>query len=150
MFDTYEPLLKVPMKSFVFIPKRYEIWINGKMEKSGISTNPIIATKTIQNSKDKTEVIISDLSLHKELAYSNVFDDFITINDRMQLIIVPAKPNVSCMYISTMLDLLGPTREFKSFNNNEPYCCSLFTINGKIAKITFSFCSPEKLIEFYS
>jgi hypothetical protein len=44
----------------------------------------------------------------------------------------------------------GITRKGKIFNGNEPYCCSLFSINQKISKVTFSFSNPEKLIEFYS
>ena len=45
---------------------------------------------------------------------------------------------------------IGATRQSKYFNRNEPYCCNLFIKMGKIAKLTFSFSSPEKLIEFYS
>ena len=46
--------------------------------------------------------------------------------------------------------ILGPTREQKNFNNNEPYCCNLFIKNEKLKKITFSFSTPEKLIALYS
>ena len=44
---------------------------------------------------------------------------------------------------------IGATREHYDFGTNEPYVCSIFLVNQKIAKVTFSFVDPDKLIEFF-
>jgi hypothetical protein len=57
--------------------------------------------------------------------------------------------NSENMGISMFKMTIGATRDSKHFERNEPYCCNIFLQNGTIAKITFSFSNPEKLIEFY-
>ena len=150
MFDNFEPFQGVRKQNLTFQPSRYEIWIGGKMVNSG-KTNHFINAKVINiDGTEKMEVNFDDKTLHNELAQSNIFDEFITANDRLQLIIVPLQTNVQNMGIMAFQTILGHTRPSKNFNRNEPYCCNLFIIQGIIAKVTFSYSNPEKLLEFYA
>lgn len=45
--------------------------------------------------------------------------------------------------------MLGYTRDHKYYDSNEPIFASVFTINHNVAKVSFSFGNPDKLIEFY-
>lgn len=150
MFDKHEPFHKIEKQDFSFLPNRYEIWIGGKMIKNGKTNKPLIAKTTTENGYEKVVINMQDEDLKNEIAVNNTFDEFVSGADRLQLITIPSETNVSCVGIQAMQMTIGATRDFKAFNGNEPYCCNLFTIDGRIAKITFSFSNPEKLIEFYA
>jgi hypothetical protein len=150
MFDKFEPFQGIQKQDFAFQPTRFEIWIGGKMFANG-RTNSIIYAKVIKiDDKEKMEVICDNGQLNRELADKNIFDEFITATDRLQLITIPNETNSENMAIMMFKMNIGATRDSKNFNRNEPYCCSLFMQNGRIAKITFSYSNPEKLLEFYS
>ena len=151
MFDRYSSYEKIEKQPFTFYPTRYEIWMGrGQMTGSGRTNSPIKASVVNLDGSEKVEITFSDLSLIDELAQSNFFDEFVTSFDRLQLFTVPSKTDSTCMGINALLLVVGPTRHRKNFKRNEPYCCNLFTINGSIVKIAFSFSNPEKMIEFYS
>ena len=150
MFDKFEPYQGVKKQDFAFRPARYETWIGGKMVSKG-ETNSIIIAKVINlDGAEKIEIIFNDEQLNTELASKNVFDEFITSTDRLQLITIPNETNSQNMGIMMFKMTIGATRQIKNFNRNEPYCCNLFIKSGKIAKLTFSYSNPEKLMEFYS
>jgi hypothetical protein len=149
MFDKYQPFQELQKKDFTFQSSRYETWVGGKMISSG-ATHSLINAKVIKaNSSDLIEVTFIDTVLNNELASKNVFDKFVTATDRLQLITIPEETNVENVAIMMFKMTIGATRNKKDFNKNEPFCCNLFTQDGVIVKITFSFSSPEKLIEFY-
>lgn len=150
MFDKFEPFKVLQKQDFSFRPTRYETWIGGKMVASG-KTNSIISAKvvTIENG-EKMEVSFNDSELNNELAITNIFDEFITSTDRLQLITIPNETNNENMGILMFKMNIGATRNSKNFSRSEPYCCNLFMQSGKIAKVTFSYSNPEKLLEFYS
>lgn len=150
MFDTFEPFQLVQKRNFAFKPNRFEIWENGNMTSSGRTEFPIVAKVFTETNSEKMEVTIGDLKLHNDICSNNVFDEFVTSKDRLQLIIVPEQTKPDCMGIMGFRMILGATRAEKYFNRNEPYCCNLFLQKGIISKITFSFSNPERLIEFYS
>jgi hypothetical protein len=138
------------MQSFTFIPNRYEIWSDGKMIALEKINSPIVAKIINIDGKEKIEINFLDRILNDKLAQSNIYDIFRTSGDRLQLITIPSETNSKCVGIIAMQTILGATRQRKDFLTNESYCCNLFTVNGIIEKITFSFSNPEKLIEFYS
>ena len=150
MFDNFEPFLKLQKQNFNFQPNRYEIWMKGQMIGSGQTTSLITAKVAYHDGEEKMEILFDSPLLNKELATKNIFDEFLTSGDRLQLITIPEQTNVENMGITMFKSNIGPTRNQKSFNNNEPYCCNLFLQNGVIAKITFSYSNPEKLVEFYN
>lgn len=150
MFDSYEPFLGIQKQSFTFQPNRYEIWMDGKMSSSGRTTFPIVAKVIHVDKQEKVEIRFGDVSLINELATLNIYDEFITAHDRLQLITIPAETDSQCIGLVTLQTIIGSTCQRKIFKRNESYCCNLFTVKGSISKITFSFSNPEKLIEFYS
>lgn len=149
MFDKFQPLQRVQKQNFAFQPKRYETWLGGQMVASGRTQSLITANVITEDNAEKVEVNFNDLNLQNELASKNIFDEFVTSNERLQLITIPKETNVECMGIIAFTMAIGVTRQKKNFNRNEPYCCNLFLQQGNIVKITFSFSNPEKLIEFY-
>jgi len=149
MFDKFEPLQILKKMEFTFNPSRYEVWIGGQMIKNG-RTNSILAANIIKiDSKEKIEINFVDDNLIYELSTKNIFDEFVSAKDRLQLIIVPAITNNENIGIIGFRNIYGSTCEKKFFNRNEPYCCNLFLQNGYIAKVTFSYSNPEKLLELY-
>jgi hypothetical protein len=149
-FDKFEPFEILQKQDFAFLPTRYEIWKGGKMIVSG-KTNSVINVKVITvDGEEKMEVSFNDVKLNNELANKNIYDEFVTAKDRLQLITIPNETNGQNMGIQMFKMVIGATRQQKNFNSNEPYCCNLFLQNGTIAKVTFSYSNPEKLIEFYS
>lgn len=150
MFDKFEPFQGVQKQDLAFRPTRYETWIGGQMVANGKTNSLISAKVNTQDGAEKMEVTFNDAQLNNELSVKNTFDEFITATDRLQLITIPNETNVENMGIMMFKMTIGATRQSKNFNKNEPYCCNLFMQSGKIAKITFSYSNPEKLLEFYS
>lgn len=150
MFDKFEPFIKLKKQNFLFHSNRYEIWMEGQMIASGKETLSITAKVILESGNEKMEILFDSPKLNHELSTSNVFDEFITSNDRLQLITIPEHTNVENMAISMFKNRLGATRSHKNFSKNEPYCCNVFLQNGVIAKITFAYSNPVKLFEFYN
>lgn len=151
MYDKFEAFLQLDKQNFSFLPSRYEVWKTGQMVENGNINKPIIATVSDVDGEEKVVVTFIDQKLNIQLASTNIYDLFTTSVDRLQLLTIPQQTNAeNNMAIQMFKMTIGPTRAFKNFNTNEPYCCNIFTINGTINKITFSFSNPEKLIEFYS
>ena len=149
MFDNFESYKSVSKQNFSFHPSRFEMWIGGEMVRDGATNQSINAKPVIIDNVQKMEITFNDVSLSNELAQNNIFDEFVTANDRLQLLILPAKTNVENTGIMFLKMILGATREIKNFNRNEPFCCNLFLQKGIIVKVTFSYSNPEKLLEFY-
>src|SRR5260221_9348962 len=132
MFDSFEPFKEVQKQSFVFRASHYELWIEGKMANNGKTGHLINAKVITLDGQEKVELTFDDQSLHHELAQSNIFDEFVTAKDRLQLIIIPLQTNIENIGITGFRMILGATRQLKIFNRNEPYCCNLFLQEGKI------------------
>ncbi|WP_192820956.1 hypothetical protein [Rufibacter sp. LB8] len=150
MFDTFEPFKKLKKKTFTFSPKRYEIWLEGKLVKSGNSELPIYFTVITQDGEETYRITVYDNLLFDQIANQFILDEFITSNDRLQIVTLPAETNTNCMGILGLKMAIGATRHKKDFATNEPYCCNLFFQDSEPVKVTFSFSKPEKLIEFYN
>jgi len=150
MFDSFKPFQVLQKQDFSFHALRFELWATGKMISNGKTNAKIVATVVRIDGTTKVKVTFSDTTLNHELAAENLFDEFVTGGDRLQLVIIPEQTNSQNMGISMFKSTFGATRHIKNFNKNEPYCCNLFLQSGKIVKITFSYSNPEKLLEFYS
>lgn len=46
--------------------------------------------------------------------------------------------------------ILGYTRGSKYYDSKEPIFVSVFTINHDVAKVSFSFANPDRLIDFFN
>lgn len=150
IYDKFEPFQSLETISFVFLSTRYEKWIGGNMVASGESNTYFQSRNIVVDGEKKIELFHDDLKLNNELANNNVFDKIVTAHDRIQLITIPNETNSENIGITMLKMIIGSTRNSKSFNYNEPYCCNLFLHEGKLSKVTFSYSNPEKLLEFYS
>ncbi|MEO2148057.1 MAG: hypothetical protein ABGW56_03255 [Flavobacteriaceae bacterium] len=167
-YDSFEPFQKINIQEFTFLfkPNRYVIWKNQKKIEVGENGDDVLITNREKQTANGTVSEVSfapiahpnfdfdnpsDANLHTELSIENEFDLCITQNDRVQLIKIPSSGNGdNNMAISALKMMLGATRGHTDFKSNEPYCCNIFQQDGQLAKITFSFSNPEKIIEFYS
>jgi hypothetical protein len=150
IWDQFEPFEKLEKKGFLFEPSNFEIWSNGNLIESGKCYHSIEARVVLNNGMEKVVVFISETSLKEQILDEVLFDEFYTFSDRLRLVTLPAETFTENFGLVSLRALHGSTRTLKNFFSTEPYCCNLFLVEGKISKITFAFCLPEKLIEFYS
>jgi len=151
MYDTFEPFKQLNIQEFSFKPNRFEIWKGGQMVNSGEAKQIINAVECETENGKGALIKFEDENLFNELSSENDFDLFLTAKDRLQLIRIPSAGNGDDnMGITMFKSSVGATRNHQDFQSNEPYCCNLFLKNGNIDKITFSYSTPEKLVEFYS
>ena len=108
MFDTYTPFLKIQKQPFIFDAHHYEIWMLGKLIDSGkvscqLECSVIFTIDFIQKCKlviasnmiDVNRVNYEKLLL--EIDHSILFDEMISLKDRLQLITIPLTTNTSCI-----------------------------------------------------
>ncbi|RZK37243.1 MAG: hypothetical protein EOO61_09245 [Hymenobacter sp.] len=151
MFDKFEPFRKLDKtESFSFAPSRFETWFEGQMISSGLAKSAVDFIPVVDEGEEKIRVMVYDRVIFEQMKYESVFDEFISSNDRLQLVTLPAQTNTGCMGVMALKMAVGPTRDSKEFGPDEPYCCNLFLTNKKIVKISFVFSNPEKMIELYS
>lgn len=148
-WDRFEPFKEVQKQEFSFQPSRFETWIGGKLVGSGSATAMIYAVVSRQGGGEKMLVKFNESNLKSEIVPEIIFDEFITANDRLQLITIPQVTNGENNAIAMFKMAVGATRNYKNFTQKEPYCCNIFLRSGVISKITFSFSFPEKLLELY-
>lgn len=152
MYDTFPPFQEVEKQDFSFETSKFEIWMKGKLIKSG-KINTLIKG-TVNYSKETTNevmtIVIKPNELEKEIVSQTEYDIMFTNNDRLILATIPSNqtPN-DCVAMTMTRTIIGATRGHKTFLEKEPFNCSIFMIKQKIKKVTFSFNNPEKLIEFY-
>lgn len=120
------------------------------MISSGLAVSAVDFIPVIDEGEEKVRVMVYDRVLFEQMNYESIFDEFISSNDRLQLVTLPAQTNTGCMGIMALKMAVGPTRDSKEFSPDEPYCCNLFLVSDKIAKISFVFSNPERMIELYS
>lgn len=150
-WDSFQALMFLEKQPFTFNPTNYKIWVKGKILKEGITKYPITAIVYDDGSKTKQfKINISDKSLQKEIRPEIYYDEYVTAKNRLQLITIPEKSKTANSAVSLFKMTIGATRYEKEFSSDDPFCCNLFLLNGRIKKVTFSFSNPDKLLEFES
>jgi hypothetical protein len=156
MFDKHEPfLISEKALTFIFEPKRYEIWAGGVLIKEGningrIECSPL--SFEVACCKFETFNLPSELNLTDAL----IFDITFTGKDRIYMATVPEVTNIgnynSFVAFKQMIPLNFPiiTRYIKEFEEDEPYVCSIYTIDNKYVKLAFSFGNNPRLLELYA
>lgn len=152
MYDKFPPFKAVEKQSIVFHPYRYEIWMNGQLVKKGKTSASIkVDTVKLPNESDiLLRTRIKDKQLSSEIINEFYFDLFFTAHDRLMLATVTTMRSDDPAGLRSLQQIFPMNTRNKKFLKNEPFCCSLFLLNGCIDKMTFSFGNPDKLIEFYS
>lgn len=156
MNDTYKPYqLFEKSLAFEFEPTRFEIWSQGKLINEGKISGKICCSPLF------TDDGCSKFETYNFPSYIGLTDKFLldltfTGNDRIYITTVPRITNIndynSFISFKTFVPIGFPiiTREVKHFEIDEPYVCSLFTVQSKIIKMSFSFGINPRLLELYS
>jgi hypothetical protein len=141
--------------TFNFSPRRYEIWSGGQLIDNGLVEGIIKCTPSFF-SEVISEVKLIDFPDFINIGSTLLFDITFTSVDRIYLATVPRETNINdynsfqSFKNNVPLGFQIITREKRDFDENEPYVCSVFTINNSIEKISFSFGNSPRLIEFYN
>ena len=138
MYDNFEPFNQIEPIEFQFYPRNFEIYANGQLQQKG-STELVVGTKKITDDNYATiMMVIGDFtnSLNNQIKTNLNFDKVVTSSDRILLVKLPQSDNHSQLNMIT--SSFGATRENYSFEQNEPYTCSLFTQNGNVKKLSFN------------
>ncbi len=152
MYDKFTPfqIIKTGI-NFTFKPERYEIWQSGRCIENNTNIELIVSQNESTN-KIFVESSSNKLNLSRHLE----FDICYTSGDRIYCATVPEQTNIGNKdaFISFKTNIPFGfniiTRDFKKFEENEPYVCSIFLINKKVAKVSFSFENNSRLLEFYA
>lgn len=140
--------------NFVYKPKKYEIWSGGKKTKFGTFNGKI---ECIQNDLISDKAIIKISEQTKEIIIGDEikFDLCYTSGDRIYLATVPKYTNIN-EYVSFKSFVQNVpigfpiiTRMEKEFGVNDPFVCSVYTINNNVAKVSFSFGNSPRLLELF-
>lgn len=159
-FDSFEPFMELKPFEFSFHANRFEIWQKGSLVDSGRNSTSIIARvipgKSIQF--EMMHIAVINSRPFSYLTDSNLFTFMTTQKDRILLVNLPVSEvedsNAMGMF-RMMANTIGQGRNIPNYERpellklNQPFACSLFLQNKKIAKVTFSVNKPETLIEFY-
>ena len=153
MYDNYNERQLVTLGNFNYQSTRFEVWSGGKMIDTE-SLDTVVKLKTISNSnpsENSIEIEIISSSIMKHLPFKFSFDTAYSNGNRILLGIMAEKTNYDNYDSYSVFKSIAPfiTRSEKKFDLNEPFACSLFTIQGQIAKITFTTAGTKSLVEFY-
>jgi len=154
-YDRYEAYDNIDWQDTLFQPSRFEIWRNGQKIEAGKMSNPKPMTLKLEDNSQGllgiTQIKVTHLEpiLYDFLRYENWFDMYKPQGNRMILITVPSETNATCIGMLTMQQRWPHSRYSYQFKENEPFACSLFTVQGQLAKVTFSLDNPETLVELY-
>lgn len=151
-FDNWPPFQNFSFEEFSFPVDRYEEWEGGRMISSGEAHFQVRFKYNkggFFSRRVGIDVNIIGNPMPAKLISNMRFDGAITSGDRILFYIAAEQSNVQNTTIMMLSSLVGSTRESKIFERNEPIVSSVFTINQKVAKVSFSFGNPDRLIELY-
>jgi hypothetical protein len=151
-FDQWPYFQDFSFQEFHFPVDRYEEWEAGRMISSGEIHFDIrfkYNAGGFQNKKVSIDVQLMDNPMPRKIMSSIKFDRATTSGERILFYIAAEQTNVQHTSIQMLSSMLGYTRNYKYYDSNEPIIGSVFTINHNVAKVSFTFGNPERLIEFY-
>ena len=154
MYDKRTPFQVIEKGlNFNYKPSKFEVWSGGKLIDSGQFSGLI---KCEQKGLKSRNIVVSILKSVEEIEIDHIldFDLSYTSGDRIYLATVPKRSNISDYpsfqsFVSNVpLGFNIITRQEKEFRENEPYVCSIFTMNNNVVKVSFSFGINPRLLEF--
>ena len=151
-FDNWPMLQDFTFQEFNFPVDRYEEWEKGRIIASGeVRFNIRFKYKMggLFSKKRYIDVALGNNPLLMKVVSKIKFDRATTNGERILFYIAAEQTNVQHVALDTLSSLLGYTRGRKYFDSNEPIFASVFTINHNVAKISFSFCNPDRQLDFY-
>ncbi len=157
MYDRRTPFQIVKKAlSFKFVPNRYEIWAGGKLIDKNYLYDGMMQCIPSIFSESQSEVKFFNFPQKLNIRHTLLFDMTYTSGDRIYLATVPKETNINInpafLSFKNNVPLGFPiiTREKRDFDENEPYVCSIFTIDNIIKKVSFSFANNPRLLELYN
>ena len=144
--DTFEPFKEFQFTNIIIPISRYEEYSNGKLLSKGLTNLTIV----VEQLEDRIAVYLVENTLTSKILSEFEFDLFITLNDRLQLTILPQETNVKDVLFIQLKHIINHTRKKKDFTPLEPIVGHVFTDDMNIVKITFKMSNPERIIEFYT
>lgn len=151
-FDHWPPFQNFSFKEFCFHVDRYEEYVAGKMISSGTAHFKVCFkynTGGFFSNKISISIKIENNPFEQKIISNFSFDGAITSGDRILFYIIAEESNIYNTSTAMLSNLIGYTRRLKNFSSNEPIIASVFTIDKNIAKVSFTFGNPERLIELY-
>ncbi len=149
MYRTFTPHQFFQPFQFSFPSKRIELWQDKKMTANENLKTEIIAEIIKIDNAEKIRISFNNPATLRFIDDRIIFDKVFTLGDRIILTTIPEPSSKDVIGMVALRSTSGITRQGKVFNANEPFCCSLFLEGENISLITFSFNTPEKLLEFY-
>jgi len=143
--DRFTPFQTFQFESFTFTSHRYEEYCAGKLISSGRVQIDIL----VKTNQSRINTYLIGNTIDNKIKSEFEFDTLITLEDRMQLTILPRETNVNDSLFALLKYSINFTREKKEFTQIEPIVGHIFTENMNIIKITFKMTNPERIIEFY-
>jgi hypothetical protein len=151
-FDNWPYLQDFSFQEFHFPVDRYEEWEAGRIVASG-EVHFNIRFKynkgSLFNRKVSIDVFLEGNPMPKKIVSQVKFDRATTSGERILFYIAAEQTNVQNTSLYMLSSMLGYTRNHKYYDSNEPIFASVFTINHNVAKVSFTFGNPDRLIEFY-
>lgn len=151
-FDNWPPFQDFSFQEFEFPVDRYEEWVAGQMISSGPAHFIVrfkYNTGGFFTKKISIDVKIDGNPFLQKILSNFKFDRATTSGDRILFYIAAEESNIQNTSVMMLSNLVSSTRRTKYFDSNEPVLGSVFTINKNVAKVSFSFGNPDRLIEFF-
>lgn len=151
-FDNWPSFQDFSFRGFTFPVDRYEEWEAGRIIASGeINFNICFKYNSGGFFRRKTsiDVVLENNPIPQKIMSSVNFDKATTNGDRILFYVAAKQTNVQNTALDTLSLILGYTRGSKYYDSKEPIFASVFTINHDVAKVSFSFANPDRLIDFF-
>jgi hypothetical protein len=142
--DRFTPFQEVHLDTIIFKPSKYEEYSKGKLISQGYTNSYI----SIIECNGIVKTVLIDNDIVDKISTESEFDFCLTLEDRIQLTILPKKTNVEDILFQYMKHTIDYTREEKYFNSKDPIAVHIFTQNMIVIKMTFKMTNPERIIEF--
>ena len=152
-YDRFSATEDLVWSNIKFAPSRYEVWRAGQKIKSGKILSLVTARLDENGSgyQGLGQLIVN----HAEAGLSDILDKAMAFDmcgaqgNRRILFTVPTTTNARCMGMHSLQQRWPNSRYNYDFNSTEPYCCSVFTVKGRVVKMAFHLDNPDTMVEFY-
>lgn len=151
-FDSWPLFQDFSFKEFRFPVDRYEEWEDGRMIDFGeVHFNICFKYNAggFFSRKTSIDVVLDNNPISQKIISSIKFDRATTNGDRILFYVAAEQKNIQNPALEMLSSMLGYTRDSKYYDSIEPVFASIFTINHDVAKVSFSFGNPDRLIEFF-
>ena len=149
-FDEWPSMQDITFQKFSFRAQKYEMWEAGRMVRSGeTDLTALYKCNGGVYNRISIDIILYENPLPETLMSNIRFDRAICLPDRIMFYTTAVSANVQNITLVLLSSTVGYTRESKFYEDNEPVVASVFTINQRVVKISFSLSNPDRLIEFY-